>query len=91
MVIRVDTLLFMFLGVCKIKINKIIKIRKFNLTIETISVQRWYEFPKEYAKSTIREGLTDLPIESATWLGHFKIQNKHLLDTLDVSKINLIT
>ncbi|XP_043468307.1 28S ribosomal protein S29, mitochondrial [Leptopilina heterotoma] len=47
-------------------------------------LQRWYEFPKEYAKSHIREGLTDLPIESATWLGHFKIQNKHLLQSLDL-------
>ena len=51
-----------------------------------ILVQNWFRFPKEVSNSVSREGLMDLPIEAATWLAHFRFQNKHILPALDVSK-----
>lgn len=39
----------------------------------------WYKHPKEFGNSSIHEGFTDLPLEAAAWLLHFKTQNAELL------------
>jgi len=44
----------------------------------------WYKHPKEYGPSATQEGLTDLPLDSASWLVHFKTQNADLLAKLDL-------
>lgn len=44
----------------------------------------WFKHPKEFSNSTIHEGYTDLPLESAAWLQHFKSQNAELLSKLDL-------
>ncbi|XP_044732574.1 28S ribosomal protein S29, mitochondrial [Chrysoperla carnea] len=45
-------------------------------------VANWMRKCKEYANSTTKEGYVDLPIDSATWLVHFRTQNAHLLSDL---------
>lgn len=46
----------------------------------------WFKHPKEFGNSAVHEGLTDLPLEAAAWLLHFKSQNAELL-----AKLNLKT
>lgn len=44
----------------------------------------WFKHPKEFNNSTVHEGFTDLPLEAAAWLQHFKTQNADLLPKLDL-------
>ncbi|KAG5683489.1 hypothetical protein PVAND_012766 [Polypedilum vanderplanki] len=43
----------------------------------------WYKRPKECGLSTIHEGMIDIPLECASWLIHFKLQNIDLLTKID--------
>lgn len=43
-----------------------------------------FKRPKEFGSSSTQEGLTDLPIDAAAWLLHFKTQNTDLLTRFDV-------
>jgi small subunit ribosomal protein S29 len=44
----------------------------------------WFKHPKEFGNSAVQEGFTDLPLEAAAWLLHFKTQNAELLPKLDL-------
>lgn len=44
----------------------------------------WFKNPKDFGPSPIYEGMTDLPINAAAWLVHFKTQNLDLLKSLDL-------
>jgi small subunit ribosomal protein S29 len=44
----------------------------------------WFKHPREYASSHNKEGFTDLPLDSAAWLLHFKTQNTDLLTKLEL-------
>ncbi|GIX92500.1 28S ribosomal protein S29, mitochondrial [Caerostris extrusa] len=44
----------------------------------------WTKRPKEVEPSQFKEGRIDLPVESAIWLQHFKMQNSELLQELDL-------
>lgn len=44
----------------------------------------WYKRPKETGNSVSKEGFTDLPMDAAAWLIHFKNQNNQLLSKLDL-------
>lgn len=43
----------------------------------------WYKHPKEKGAAS-KEGFTDLPLDAAAWLIHFKAQNSKLLAKLDL-------
>lgn len=55
-----------------------------HLLIHVPWAQNWFRFPKEVSNSTFREGFMDLPIDAASWLAHFRFQNKNLLPGLDI-------
>lgn len=44
----------------------------------------WFKRPKETGNSAAKEGFTDLPLDAAAWLIHFKAQNNVLLSKLDL-------
>lgn len=44
----------------------------------------WFKNPKDFGPSPIHEGMTDLPINAAAWLVHFKTQNLDLLKSIDL-------
>ncbi|XP_054707754.1 28S ribosomal protein S29, mitochondrial-like [Uloborus diversus] len=47
-------------------------------------VSNWTKRPKEIVNSQFKEGRIDLPVESALWLQHFKLQNSELMKELDL-------
>lgn len=53
--------------------------------IVNIVVSNWTKRPKEVLDSQYKENMIDLPVESALWLQHFALQNRELIEELDVS------
>ncbi|GFT44963.1 28S ribosomal protein S29, mitochondrial, partial [Nephila pilipes] len=47
-------------------------------------VSNWTKRPKEVVASQYKEGRIDLPVESAIWLQHFKLQNSKLMEELNL-------